>query len=108
MLSCSFILLFLITIEITASRMICSNKKQVKNALRHVLEDGGEGVILRLPLSLYLPGRSDALVKLKVFSLTPLSTPSLYSLSPSISLSFISYQLEMQKLLLWQFVTQIM
>eukprot|EP00026_Physarum_polycephalum_P002368 Phypoly_transcript_02374.p1 GENE.Phypoly_transcript_02374~~Phypoly_transcript_02374.p1 ORF type:complete len:856 (+),score=113.95 Phypoly_transcript_02374:207-2774(+) len=53
-------------IVIPASRMICSNKLLLKRALRHVLEDGGEGVILRAPLSPYLPGRTDSLVKLKL------------------------------------------
>ena len=36
------------------------------NSLQQVIEGGGEGVILRRPHSLYLPGRSSHLIKFKV------------------------------------------
>ena len=39
------------------------------NALLHVLANGGEGVVLRRPASLYEHGRSVNLIKLKVFFL---------------------------------------
>jgi ATP-dependent DNA ligase len=34
--------------------------------LQHIVEGGGEGVILRKPNSIYLPGRSTSLFKFKV------------------------------------------
>ena len=35
--------------------------------LQQVVSEGAEGVILRKPHSIYFPGRSTSLVKLKVF-----------------------------------------
>lgn len=49
--------------------MKCKNKKQVGGWLKEVMERGGEGVILRAAKSLYEHGRSDSLLKLKVFLL---------------------------------------
>ena len=46
---------------------MCNSKKHLKDALRHVLSDGGEGVIMRRPRSMYEPGRTPNLMKLKVF-----------------------------------------
>ena len=48
-----------------------------------IIEDGGEGVIMRRVGSLYEPGRSPSLIKLKV-SFFPFS----YNFSLSLSLSF--------------------
>eukprot|EP00026_Physarum_polycephalum_P000368 Phypoly_transcript_00368.p1 GENE.Phypoly_transcript_00368~~Phypoly_transcript_00368.p1 ORF type:complete len:1106 (+),score=136.69 Phypoly_transcript_00368:1680-4997(+) len=50
---------------ILAPRMLCVDQKGVSFFLKNVMDDGGEGIILRKPGSFYVHGRSDALVKLK-------------------------------------------
>lgn len=43
------------------------NKREVVKAMaKRVLEEGGEGLMLRLSRSLYVPGRSTNLLKFKV------------------------------------------
>jgi ATP-dependent DNA ligase len=56
--------------------MLCETKKQVANLVHEIINDGGEGVILRYPKSIFDQGRSNLLVKIKVPSL-PLSLPFL-------------------------------
>ena len=51
---------------ITASRNLCGDRKRLVLFAKMVLKKGGEGLILRRPLSLYERGRSDSLFKLKV------------------------------------------
>ena len=41
-------------------------QKQLIHSTQEIIDDGGEGVILRLPGSPYLPGRSPFLIKFKV------------------------------------------
>eukprot|EP00026_Physarum_polycephalum_P002833 Phypoly_transcript_02842.p1 GENE.Phypoly_transcript_02842~~Phypoly_transcript_02842.p1 ORF type:complete len:838 (+),score=97.84 Phypoly_transcript_02842:84-2597(+) len=50
---------------IPASRQKCKNKHHLSALRTHVINDGGEGVILRKPQSVYESGRSDSLLKLK-------------------------------------------
>eukprot|EP00026_Physarum_polycephalum_P000339 Phypoly_transcript_00339.p1 GENE.Phypoly_transcript_00339~~Phypoly_transcript_00339.p1 ORF type:complete len:1688 (+),score=210.60 Phypoly_transcript_00339:78-5141(+) len=50
---------------ILAPRFLCSSVVALTKILRQIVEEGGEGVILRKPRSLYDPGRSTSLVKLK-------------------------------------------
>eukprot|EP00026_Physarum_polycephalum_P001288 Phypoly_transcript_01289.p1 GENE.Phypoly_transcript_01289~~Phypoly_transcript_01289.p1 ORF type:complete len:982 (+),score=115.84 Phypoly_transcript_01289:110-3055(+) len=52
-------------IIITASRALCTSKERVLDSLYDVLEDSGEGLILRRPTSAYENVRSSELVKLK-------------------------------------------
>jgi ATP-dependent DNA ligase len=40
---------------------------QTENFIKHIIKDGGEGIILQHTGSLYLPGKSHALFKLKVW-----------------------------------------
>lgn len=47
-------------------RMNCTAESHSADILRGILEDGGEGIMMRKPLSLYERGRSLSLVKLKV------------------------------------------
>lgn len=54
--------------KIAAPRARCEEKGHLAVVLRGVLHDGGEGVILRRPLSPYVHGRSPELLKLKVHS----------------------------------------
>jgi ATP dependent DNA ligase domain len=61
-------------IKIPVVRMLCITKKQLKKALHDVISDGGEGLIMRKPKSIYEPGRTSSLVKLKVFSIQILSS----------------------------------
>jgi len=49
-----------------APRMLVMNDIHLQYFLQSVIEDGGEGAILRRINSLYEPGRSKLLVKLKV------------------------------------------
>ena len=46
---------------------MCVDPKQVIDSERHILGDGGEGIILRSPCSFYHHGRSTSLLKWKVF-----------------------------------------
>eukprot|EP00026_Physarum_polycephalum_P002338 Phypoly_transcript_02344.p1 GENE.Phypoly_transcript_02344~~Phypoly_transcript_02344.p1 ORF type:complete len:892 (+),score=111.01 Phypoly_transcript_02344:67-2742(+) len=50
---------------IIVSRMRCTSKLQLKTLAESVLNEGGEGLILRKAKSLYIPGRSDLLLKFK-------------------------------------------
>lgn len=50
-------------------RMNCTTKKGMMALLQKIIDDGGEGVILRSPKSPYVNGRSDKLWKLKVLIL---------------------------------------
>eukprot|EP00026_Physarum_polycephalum_P000561 Phypoly_transcript_00562.p1 GENE.Phypoly_transcript_00562~~Phypoly_transcript_00562.p1 ORF type:complete len:1320 (+),score=101.35 Phypoly_transcript_00562:116-4075(+) len=50
---------------IVASRFLVETCNVLSQCLHQVVELGGEGVILRKSLSLYLPGRSTSLIKLK-------------------------------------------
>lgn len=53
-------------VQILTARMKCFTHKQVETKLKQVLEDGGEGVVLRKPGSVYEHGRSSSLLKIKV------------------------------------------
>eukprot|EP00026_Physarum_polycephalum_P003660 Phypoly_transcript_03673.p1 GENE.Phypoly_transcript_03673~~Phypoly_transcript_03673.p1 ORF type:complete len:675 (+),score=95.36 Phypoly_transcript_03673:213-2237(+) len=46
-------------------RLMCKRRKVLKFLLKSILEDGGEGVVLRKPASIYESGRSPYLVKMK-------------------------------------------
>ena len=52
--------------QIPAIRVLCTRKQLVNSMSQHIIGDGGEGVILREPKSLYKHGRSESLLKLKV------------------------------------------
>ena len=56
-------------IKVNASRILSTSNHQVAKALEMIIDDGGEGVILRCPESVYAHGRSSNLVKLKVITL---------------------------------------
>lgn len=47
-------------------RKLATSKLMIDNALEAIMNDGGEGVILRKQKSLYESGRSASLIKLKV------------------------------------------
>ena len=55
--------------------MLCETKKQLTTLVHEIINDGGEGVILRLPKSIFDQGRSSMLIKIKVSS--PLFVSSL-------------------------------
>lgn len=61
----SFAIFFYFTYA-NATRVLSVNKNLVQFTLKSILEDGGEGVILRKRYSLFENGRSRSLVKLKV------------------------------------------
>lgn len=70
--------------------MTCRRKKEnekVKEIVKGIIEEGGEGVILQKMKSLYEHGRTSSLIKLKVFLLLLSLFPFLLFLS--ISLFFI-------------------
>eukprot|EP00026_Physarum_polycephalum_P001049 Phypoly_transcript_01050.p1 GENE.Phypoly_transcript_01050~~Phypoly_transcript_01050.p1 ORF type:complete len:906 (+),score=142.25 Phypoly_transcript_01050:476-3193(+) len=48
-----------------ASRVMCNNRRHLKRTLKSIIRDGGEGVILRRPKSMYEHGRTPNLMKLK-------------------------------------------
>eukprot|EP00026_Physarum_polycephalum_P001950 Phypoly_transcript_01954.p1 GENE.Phypoly_transcript_01954~~Phypoly_transcript_01954.p1 ORF type:complete len:900 (+),score=97.26 Phypoly_transcript_01954:131-2830(+) len=50
---------------IVISRTLCSSIRKLTYLIDQIMEGGGEGVILRMPLSPYAPGRSTFLLKLK-------------------------------------------
>eukprot|EP00026_Physarum_polycephalum_P001637 Phypoly_transcript_01639.p1 GENE.Phypoly_transcript_01639~~Phypoly_transcript_01639.p1 ORF type:complete len:968 (+),score=84.26 Phypoly_transcript_01639:164-3067(+) len=50
---------------IAAMRFLCKSAQALAESLHMVVDEGGEGIILRKPLSLYQLGRSSDLVKLK-------------------------------------------
>lgn len=52
-------------------RMICKDEKHLGVTTQTIIDDGGEGVILRKVGSLYERGRNSSLVKLKVHSAPP-------------------------------------
>ena len=52
--------------EIPAPRVFCNRKQMLTSSVNRIITDGGEGVILRKPGSVYEHGRSTSLVKLKV------------------------------------------
>lgn len=50
-----------------AFRWLCNSSKKLSMSISNILEDGGEGIILRKPNSLYEHGKSQQLIKLKVY-----------------------------------------
>eukprot|EP00026_Physarum_polycephalum_P003873 Phypoly_transcript_03889.p1 GENE.Phypoly_transcript_03889~~Phypoly_transcript_03889.p1 ORF type:complete len:768 (+),score=139.06 Phypoly_transcript_03889:1-2304(+) len=50
---------------IPAFRMLCETKKQLTNLVNFIINDGGEGVMMRHPKSFFDQGRSNLLVKIK-------------------------------------------
>eukprot|EP00026_Physarum_polycephalum_P000399 Phypoly_transcript_00400.p1 GENE.Phypoly_transcript_00400~~Phypoly_transcript_00400.p1 ORF type:complete len:1105 (+),score=129.94 Phypoly_transcript_00400:31-3345(+) len=46
-------------------RVLCTQKHHLTHMIDEIMDEGGEGLIVRKPSSLYVPGRSDALLKLK-------------------------------------------
>ena len=67
---CLFLFSFIFTKfdnnKIVATRVKCSHNFHVDISLQRILEDGGEGLILRKMASQYEQGRSRNLIKLKV------------------------------------------
>ena len=53
---------------ISASRVWCRNDTHITKWVESVSEDRGEGVILRLHCSLYIHGKTQSLIKIKVHS----------------------------------------
>lgn len=53
-------------LEVVATRMKCKNNVQLKLMVETIINDNGEGVILRKEKSLYEPGRTPSLLKIKV------------------------------------------
>lgn len=53
---------------------MCDSPKKIRVILKKIVENNGEGIVLRKPNSLYFHGRSPALVKLKVCLLLSLIT----------------------------------
>eukprot|EP00026_Physarum_polycephalum_P004563 Phypoly_transcript_04585.p1 GENE.Phypoly_transcript_04585~~Phypoly_transcript_04585.p1 ORF type:complete len:613 (+),score=60.02 Phypoly_transcript_04585:74-1840(+) len=51
--------------QLIAPRVMCKNRIHFKNAIAHIEEDGGEGVIIRKSGSLYERDRSPFLIKIK-------------------------------------------
>ena len=51
---------------ISASRVWCRNDTHITKWVESVSEDRGEGVILRLHCSLYIHGKTQSLIKIKV------------------------------------------
>jgi DNA ligase-1 len=47
----------------------CTGQTHLNEYMQNILQEGGEGVMLRRPQSLYEPGRSKSLYKFKVRSL---------------------------------------
>ena len=52
--------------KIVAPRVLCKDTTQVDLFIQHIIDDGGEGVILRKLRSKYEYGRTSTLFKLKV------------------------------------------
>lgn len=50
-----------------ATRVKSQHSKHVRGAVRAIIDEGGEGVILQQVGSIYQPGRTPTLVKVKVF-----------------------------------------
>lgn len=53
-------------VNIAASRLRCGRKQQLTAFVKTIIDDDGEGVIMRKPDSLYENGRSKSVIKLKV------------------------------------------
>lgn len=53
---------------VAASRREVKRKKELISTTHFIINDGGEGVILRKPQSEYYHGRSFQLLKFKVFT----------------------------------------
>lgn len=49
-----------------AARLMVTNMRVISSNLQQVISDGGEGIILRKPFSIYEQERSTSLIKLKV------------------------------------------
>ena len=49
-----------------APRVACEGSEHLSRAVGEIIEGAGEGSILRLMGSRYIPGRSDSLIKFKV------------------------------------------
>jgi len=54
--------------------VLCSDMSHLDNYFQNVVENGGEGIILRDPQSLLIPGRSPGFLKHKVLLLTSLGS----------------------------------
>lgn len=90
------------TVQVVASRQLCTGSKHLKEANKTIIERDGEGIILRQVGSVYERERSNSLVKVKVliiillffssllypFSSFSFSLFSLFSLFLSFSISF--------------------
>lgn len=50
-------------------RVLCTNSKICEKFMESIIEDDGEGIILRKPNSIYEHGRSNNLFKLKVINI---------------------------------------
>lgn len=59
----------LMVLQVPGFRLMCGSQKELIKMGKSIMEDEGEGVILRFPKSLYESGRSSNLVKWKVRSL---------------------------------------
>lgn len=46
---------------------MCYEQQEMEDSLQSLLKEGGEGIVLRKPSSLYEHGRSPSLFKLKVY-----------------------------------------
>jgi len=57
-----------------APMVLCSDMSHLDNYFQNVVENGGEGIILRDPQSLLIPGRSPGFLKHKVLLLTSLGS----------------------------------
>lgn len=52
--------------NLTAFRLSCGQKQQLMRFVQAIIDDGGEGIIMRKLDSLYEQGRSKSVIKLKV------------------------------------------
>jgi ATP-dependent DNA ligase len=52
--------------KVIAKRVMCKGREHLNKTAQELIDEGGEGVIMRVVGSHYLPGRNPALVKLKV------------------------------------------
>ncbi len=50
---------------------VCQGNGHLRNRLHAVVKEGGEGLMLIQPKSLYITGRSSALLKVKVINILP-------------------------------------
>lgn len=65
-----------------AYRVKCETQQHLSRIALQVIESGGEGIVLRKPHSFYKSGRSQSLLKLKVFAST-LNLQPIYHLQAS-------------------------